>query len=112
MWPAWATVGRQSSDACAIWSIFLCYSLDVILIGAGAVLTTAFVKDARSFILNEPAPAASSQVVETCIGTKLTRAINLRLARGALRGPHGENSLSASIPHRPTKRSRRFVPRI
>jgi hypothetical protein len=51
-------------------------------------------------------------VVETCIGTKLTRAINLRLARGALRGPHGENSLSASIPHRPTKRSRRFVPRI
>ena len=37
------------------------------LIGAGAVLTTAFVKDARSFIsrTNQPLLASPSQVVET-----------------------------------------------
>lgn len=37
------------------------------LIGAGAVLTTAFVKDARSFIHrnNQPLLAAPSQVAET-----------------------------------------------
>ena len=37
------------------------------LIGAGAVLTTAFVKDARSFIhrINQPLLSSPSQVVET-----------------------------------------------
>lgn len=48
------------------------------LIGAGAVLTTAFVRDARSFIHrnNEPLLTSPSQATETMYGVKFqTRVI-------------------------------------
>jgi len=46
---------------------FMLQSRRGFLIGAGAVLTTAFVKDARSFIrqTSQPLLASPSQVVET-----------------------------------------------
>jgi len=68
MWPAWATVGRQSSrcELRHLGGFFILQSRRGYLIGAGAVLTTAFVKDARSFIHrnNQPLLSSPSQVVE------------------------------------------------
>src|SRR6476659_11151501 len=68
MWPARATVGRQSSRCvCHSGGFFMLQSRRGFLIGAGAVLTTAFVKDARSFIhrTSQPLLASPSQVVQT-----------------------------------------------
>jgi hypothetical protein len=52
---------------CHLGGFFTLQSRRGFLIGAGAVLTTAFVKDARSFIHrnNQPLLAAPSQVAET-----------------------------------------------
>jgi hypothetical protein len=66
------------------------------LIGSGALLTTGFVKDARSFIhrTNQPLLASPPRVVETMYWHEIPdEAINLRLARGALPTPRrrGEN---------------------
>ena len=60
------------------------------LIGAGAVLTMAFVKDARSFIHrnNQLLLSSPSQVVETMYWHEIPdEGASLRLARGALRHP-------------------------
>src|SRR4029077_9204095 len=69
MWPARATVGRQSSRCvCHLGGFFMLQSRRGFLIGAGGELTTAaFVKDARSFIhrTSQPLLASPSQVVET-----------------------------------------------
>ena len=86
------------------------------LIGVGAVLTTAFVKDARSFIdhTSQPLLVPPSQVVETMYWHEIPdEGYQLSLARGALRHPRrrGEVSLSARASRTgPTKRSRRSVP--
>src|SRR5262245_55618298 len=68
MWPARATVGRQSSRCvCHLGGFFMLQSRRGFLIGAGAVLTAAFVKDARSFVhrTGQPLLASPSQVVQT-----------------------------------------------
>src|SRR3954471_14518695 len=68
MWPAWATVGRQSSRCvCNLGGFFMLQSRRGFMIGTGAVLTTALVKDARSFIggAHQPLLVSPSQVVET-----------------------------------------------
>src|SRR5258706_296517 len=68
MWPAWATAGRQSSRcACNLGGFFMLQSRRGFLIGAGAVLTTAFAKEASTFIhrTGQPLKASPTQVVET-----------------------------------------------
>jgi hypothetical protein len=62
MWPARATVGRQPSlDACDILEgFFMLQSRRGFLIGAGSLLTTAFVSDARSFIRRTSQPLLAS----------------------------------------------------
>jgi hypothetical protein len=88
------------------------------LIGAGVVLTTAFVKDARSFIdrTSQPLLATPSQVVETMYWHDIPdEGYQLTLGPGALRRlrPRGENFLSGKASStEPTMRSRRSVPLI
>src|ERR1700733_3425975 len=68
MWPAWATVGRQSSRCvCYLGGFFMLQSRRGFLIGAGSLLTAAFVADARSFVrrTSRPLLASSTQVTQT-----------------------------------------------
>src|SRR5262245_37888557 len=69
MWPARATVGRQPSlDACDILEgFFMLQSRRGFLIGAGSLLTTAFVSDARAFIrrTSQPLLASPAQIAQT-----------------------------------------------
>ena len=70
------------------------------LIGAGAVLTTAFVKDARSFIHrnNQPLLSSPSQVVKTMYWHEIPdEGYQLTLGPWSVAPPRlrGENSLSA-----------------
>jgi len=87
------------------------------LIGAGAVLTTAFVKDARSFIhrTSQPLLASPSQVVETMYWHEIPdEGYQLTLGPWSFAPPRrrGENSLSARASRTgPTKRLRRSVAR-
>ena len=68
MWPARATVGRQPSRCvCNLGGFFMLQSRRGFLIGAGSLLTTAFVSDARSFIrrTNQPLLASPEQIAQT-----------------------------------------------
>ena len=55
MWPAWATVGRQSSSMRMTVGGLHVFTTRF-LIGTGGLLTTAFVGDARAFIRRNEAP--------------------------------------------------------
>src|SRR6478752_349425 len=68
MWPARATVGRQPSRcACNLGGFLMLQSRRGFLIGAGSLLTTAFVGDARAFIrrTSQPLLASPPQVSQT-----------------------------------------------
>ena len=85
------------------------------LIGAGAVLTSAFVKDARSFIhrTSQPLLASPSQVAQTLHWYELDEGYQLTLGPWTFAPPrqHGDNSLSARASRtKPTKRLRKSVP--
>src|SRR5215472_7143125 len=56
MWPARATVGRQSSRCVRHLGGFFMLSRRGFLIGTGGLLTMAFVSDARAFIRRKEAP--------------------------------------------------------
>jgi len=79
------------------------------LIGAGAVLTTAFVKDARSFIrqTSQPLLASPSQVVETMYWHEIPdEGYQLTLGPWSIAPPPPkwrEFFVSEGIPHRTDK---------
>src|SRR6516162_11753161 len=56
MWPARATVGRQSSRCARHLGGFFMLSRRGFLIGTGGLLTMAFVSDVRAFIRRKEAP--------------------------------------------------------